>query len=263
MKELSLFFIASLFLISCDNTAKVEERITKNDTCIFKAYYINNIPQGPCIQYYLDGKPETMLTYVNGKLEGIGLSYFKNGKLKLINSYLHGKFNGYTYSFDENGIIRTKRLWLNNINTGHDYYFTSKGKPYLYEFKGYSSNALTFKQVIDTITGKQKIDGDILVDSLVLIDSINNKTKLMVIQPFGVKPRVEMRQMKENSDCIILFKVNENDEYVFSNNILHLKGLSPLVIVEYNNGSKKINDHLYINRENCIEAIYYVPYIFR
>ncbi len=261
MKELYIFFIVSLFLISCDNTAKVEERITKDDTCIYKAYYVNNIPQGPCIQYYLDGRIESMLTFVNGEAEGIRLLYHHNGRLKLVNSFIHSKLYGYTYSFDENGIIGTKKLYLNNINTGHNYYFTSKGKPYLYEFKGYSSNSFTFKQVIDTITGKQKIDGDILLDSLVLIDSINNKTKLMVIQPFGVKPRVKMCQ--NGSDYNILFKVNENDEYVFSNNILHLKEISPLVIVEYNNGSKKINDHLYINRENCIEANNYVPYIFR
>jgi antitoxin component YwqK of YwqJK toxin-antitoxin module len=57
--------------------------------------YKNDILNGPCIYYYIDGTIKGKGTYKNGLLEGEALNYFPNGNLEKITTYKNGLKHGY------------------------------------------------------------------------------------------------------------------------------------------------------------------------
>tara|TARA_B100000427_G_scaffold254031_1_gene217506 strand:- start:2605 stop:4341 length:1737 start_codon:yes stop_codon:yes gene_type:complete len=61
----------------------------------------NDIPEGLCTWYYINGQPESIVNYSGGKQNGVVKRFYENGKIQMSGNFKNAQENGlFTYYFD-------------------------------------------------------------------------------------------------------------------------------------------------------------------
>jgi len=247
-----LTIITLSIIIACNYKTKLEERVIEGENKIV-GFYLNNIANGPFIQYYSDGKIKSLWSMEQGIMVGNSITYFPNGKIKFLKTYENGKFHGFCYSYNISGTLKSKILFLEDNPSYHFYYYNQNGKPYKYEFRG-NSNELVFSQEVDTINGKQTLNGDKLIIDDYWINKSNDEVIFMVAKPFGKKqPKIDCYQTFLDMDSVYLIKEKRKSKFgerVYSGLFLDSSNRSKVILTAVYKNGITIKDVLYPEMHN-------------
>ena len=78
--------------------------------------YSNNIPNGPYVLYFRDGKVQEQGTLLNGENSGPLIKYWNNDSIKETKNYDElGRLHGYVVNYFPNGTIRLKYKYRHDV----------------------------------------------------------------------------------------------------------------------------------------------------
>jgi len=132
MRNLLLFFIASLFFTSCDelDSATPKEIKTINGYKIVGYYEIDgkdSIKVGERTFYPNSEKVYLEFRIKDGKRHGECLSFFQNGTRQSLNTYKEGMLNGDYRVWHENGELQIEGQYENNKEVGEWVFYDKDG----------------------------------------------------------------------------------------------------------------------------------------
>lgn len=156
------------------------------DTLLFMNF-LNDIRDGIQREYYVDGKPASIISYKNGLLDGPHLTFNKEGKVEVSLNYKEGKKHGLNKYFYSNG----KDAGVEHWNLGQ-----KDGEFIVYNEAGIVITKSNFKK--DKPIGEQ-IENDEKGKTIhqTLYDKKGNKTYEMEVDEYGDKK--------------VLFDINKNE----------------------------------------------------
>ena len=132
MRNLLLFFIASILFTSCDelDSATPKEIKTINGYKIVGYYEIDgtdSIKVGERTFYPNSEKVYLEFRIKDGKRHGECLSFFQNGTRQSLNTYKEGMLNGDYRVWHENGELQIEGQYENNKEVGEWVFYDKDG----------------------------------------------------------------------------------------------------------------------------------------
>ncbi|MFM7618670.1 MAG: toxin-antitoxin system YwqK family antitoxin [Bacteroidota bacterium] len=132
MRNLLLFFIASLIFTSCDelDSATPKEIKTINGYKIVGYYEIDgtdSVKVGERTFYPNSEKVYLEFRIKDGKRHGECLSFFQNGTRQSLNTYKEGMLNGDYRVWHENGELQIEGQYENNKEVGEWVFYDKDG----------------------------------------------------------------------------------------------------------------------------------------
>ncbi|MFM7721920.1 MAG: toxin-antitoxin system YwqK family antitoxin [Bacteroidota bacterium] len=132
MRNLLLFFIASLLFTSCDelDSATPKEIKTINGYKIVGYYEIDgtdSVKVGERTFYPNSEKVYLEFRIKDGKRHGECLSFFQNGTRQSLNTYKEGMLNGDYRVWHENGELQIEGQYENNKEVGEWVFYDKDG----------------------------------------------------------------------------------------------------------------------------------------
>jgi antitoxin component YwqK of YwqJK toxin-antitoxin module len=89
--------------------------------------YVNNMRNGPSLQFFPDTTVSERIMYVNGKKDGEWVQYYTDGKLFLRSGYSDDKLNGKFEVWYENGQLEISGNYKDNMRNGPWFIYNQDG----------------------------------------------------------------------------------------------------------------------------------------
>jgi len=94
---------------------------------ISEDFYVNNIRNGPSLQFFPDTTVAEKITYVNGRKEGEWIQYYPDGKVFLRSNYSDDILNGKFEVWYENSQLEISGNYKNNLRNGPWFIYNQDG----------------------------------------------------------------------------------------------------------------------------------------
>ncbi|WP_338767574.1 hypothetical protein WAF17_06080 [Bernardetia sp. ABR2-2B] len=129
MKQIILFTLVFIFIISC-NTNKSQETVVLANYESGKVH--KEVIDSKWFEYYPSGRLMTVIPLKNKNFDGIGYSFYENGDTLAIKNYKDNELNGTTIRFHKSGNISAKESYTNSLLDGKAFYY-NQSEQLLYE----------------------------------------------------------------------------------------------------------------------------------
>lgn len=141
------FFIVILAFsaFACNKIRKDKLTIIEKDGLVIKGYQINDSTYDDTVYYFdLNERLRRKEFFKNGEKEGPCFEYYTNGKIRKVTNYNNGLRNGMNLYFDSSGKRIYQDFYYHDLPVGPVVYFDENNNPKKYFFVSFDNNDLMY-----------------------------------------------------------------------------------------------------------------------